>query len=503
LPESVDSLRRQAMLSQARGDFERAARGFRRLLDQHPHEPDDWYNLAWVLRRLGEFEEALAACDEALKREVVKPEEVHLNRAAILSTELNRDEDARSALQSALDCNPDYSPALLNLGNLLEEGGQRDEALACYRRLHEALPEADPIRLEALARMAHLDPPDSPDDPRLQSLEDAVEHADSDPVAGANLWLALARSYDRLGLHDQAFSAMRSGKRAAARQAPAGYRPPRQERLVDALIEAFPSSTGPAVAAVADEARPVFVCGMYRSGSTLVERVLGAHSGVVSGGELDLLPRLVMQQLQPFPQAVGNLTSEAAARLADAYRKGLRRQLPDAGSGRVVTDKRPPNFLFIGLIRRLFPDARVIHTVRNPLDTALSIYMHHLDPRLAPYACDLGSIGHYYLQYRRLMSHWQAAFPGLIHEVDYDELVADPEPVIRSMLEFLELDWEQACLDFHRSRAKIRTASYWQVRQPLYKSASGRWRHYENHLRALRQQLIDGGVPEAELAVGG
>lgn len=501
MPESVDSLRQRAMLNQARGDFERAAQGFRRLLDRHPHEPDDWYNLAWVLRRVGDFEGALDAYSEALERGVAQPEEVHLNRAAILSGDLNRDEEARDALQSALECNPEYSPALLNLGNLLEEGGQRSEALACYRRLQDTLPETDPMRLEALARMAHLDPPDSPDDPRLKLLEDAVEYADGDPVAGANLWLALARSHDRLGLHDQAFGAMQAGKRAAARQAP-GYRPGRQERLVDALIEAFPSSVGPAVAGVADEPRPVFVCGMYRSGSTLIERVLGAHSGVVSGGELDLLPRLVMQQLQPFPQAVGNLGPEAAGDLADAYRKGLRRQLPDAGRGRVVTDKRPPNFLFIGLIRRLFPDARVIHTVRNPLDTALSIYMHHLDPRLAPYACDLASIGHYYLQYRRLMAHWQAAFPGFIHTVSYDDLVTEPEHVVRSTLAFLGLDWERSCLEFHRSRSAVRTASYWQVRQPLYRNASGRWRHYRKHLQALRERLIEGGVPESELESG-
>ncbi|NEZ02757.1 tetratricopeptide repeat protein [Wenzhouxiangella sp. XN201] len=502
MPESVDSLRRQAMLSQARGDYERAALGFRRLVDQHPHEPDDWYNLAWVLRRLGHFEEALNAYDEALARGVAQPEEVHLNRAAILSSDLNRDDEARAALLSALDCNAAYSPARLNLGNLLEEAGQRDEALACYRRLQEDLPVSDPIRLEALARIAHLDPPEEADDPRLQALEAATDHADKDPVAKTNLYLALARSYDRLGLHDQAIAAMRSGKQATTGQAP-GYQPARQEHVVDALIKSFPASSAPLAGSAADTVGPVFVLGMYRSGSTLVEQVLGAHSRVISGGELDLLPRLVMQHLQPFPQAAANLDAKVAARLADAYHKGLHQHLPDLDSGQIVTDKRPPNFLFIGLIRRLFPDARVIHTVRNPLDTALSIYMHHLDPRMAPYACALDSIGHYYLQYRRLMSHWQAAFPGLIHEVRYDELVADPEPVIRSMLEFLELDWEKACLDFHRSRSAVRTASYWQVRQPLYKSASGRWRHYENHLRALRQQLIDGGVPEAELAVGG
>lgn len=501
MSESEEQLRQRAVSGLQRGDFAAAVRSYRHLLAGYSGQPDDWYNLAWSLRRTGSFEEALAAYDEALNRGIDQPEEVHLNRAAILSTHLNRDEEARVALEAALACNDRYCPARLNLGNLLEEAGQRDQALACYRRLQSDLPEADPIRLEALARVFHLDPVRSSQDARLLELESAAARRDLDPKLQANLLLALARSQDRLGLYDRAFAAMRAGKNAAAATAPA-YDPARQERLIDALIDTFPGSAESGVAADHDGPSLVFICGMYRSGSTLVERILGAHSRVVPGGELDLLPHLVAEHLQPFPKAAVKLDSSAAAGLADAYVDGLRRQLPSFAEHRVVTDKRPANFLLIGLMLRLFPNARIIHTVRNPLDTALSIYMQHLEPRIAPYAGDLGDIAHYYLQYRRLMTHWQSAFPGRILDVDYDALVSDPVPAVRSALEFIGLEWESACMDFHLSRSAVRTASYWQVRQPLYRHASGRWRHYRRYLEELRRRLIAGGVEDSELDRG-
>jgi hypothetical protein len=229
---------------------------------------------------------------------------------------------------------------------------------------------------------------------------------------------------------------------------------------------------------------PVFICGMFRSGSTLAEQILARHEAVVPGGELGLVPVLAAG-LNPYPEAAGAATPSTFAGLRSAYLAGLRRVHPGGG---LVTDKRPDNFLHIGLIKSLFPEARIVHTRRNPPDNLLSLYFLHLDPAMA-YAQDLGDAAHWFGQYRRLMAHWRRLYPDDIHDVDYDALVADPRPNIEALLDFCGLGWRDACLTFHEAGNAVRTASAAQVREPLYRRSSGRWRHYERHLGPMIEAL--------------
>ena len=175
----------------------------------------------------------------------------------------------------------------------------------------------------------------------------------------------------------------------------------------------------------------------------------------------------------------------AIAQWRQAYLDGLP-ALPS--ETRLVTDKRPDNFLHIGLIKTLFPNARIIHTRRNPLDNLLSLYFLHLDPGMA-YALDLDDAAHWYRENLRLMAHWKALYPDDIFDVDYDALVREPRPVIERLLDFCGLGWEDNVLNFHRGRSAVKTASVWQVRQPLHARSSGRWRNYERQLSG-RQELI-------------
>ena len=223
---------------------------------------------------------------------------------------------------------------------------------------------------------------------------------------------------------------------------------------------------------------------MFRSGSTLAEQILARHEAVTPGGELGLVPSIA-RELRPYPEAAASAPPEAVADLRAAYLQALRRVHPGGG---LVTDKRPDNFLHIGLIKRLFPEARIVHTVRNPLDNILSLYFLHLDPGMA-YAQDLGDAAHWYRQYRRLMAHWRKLYPDDIHDLDYDALVADPKPRIEALLDFCGLPWRDACLSFHEADNAVRTASAGQVREPLYRRSSGRWRHYERHLGGLIEAL--------------
>jgi hypothetical protein len=180
--------------------------------------------------------------------------------------------------------------------------------------------------------------------------------------------------------------------------------------------------------------------------------------------------------------------------MRQAYVDGIGALHPSAG---IVTDKRPDNFLHIGLIKAIFPAAKIIHTFRDPLDNILSLYFLHLDPSMA-YALDLEDAVHWYGQYRRLMSHWRKLYPADILDLNYDALVAEPEPVVRRILDFVGLKWEDGILDFHLADRAVKTASVWQVREPLYRRSSGRWRNYERHLASLREALDTVGANDLE-----
>lgn len=496
---ALDLALRHAQQLERQGRYPESIAAYRAVLARQPGLADAWYDLAWLLRQQGQFDDALAAYAHALAHGVREPEEVHLNRAVILTDHLHDHAAAARELQAALTCRPGYPPALLNLGNLREEQGHADAAIACYRELL-ALPESvsrdGQLRLEALSRLLHLCPAASSDDPLLVTVQRQADSTAAMPdTVRANLYFALGRAYDALGNYDQAIHCLHLANRWASRGGPA-YRPDASAQWTDSLIAATLQAL-PKVAPAAGsdgDIEPVFICGMFRSGSTLIEQVLGAHPQVAAAGELGFFPQLAAR-LAPYPAGLARLDDASANTLARQYCQHLARLIPaDRQSVRYVSDKRPDNFLLLGLIKRLFPRAKIIHTTRSPMDTGLSIYMHHLDQRVAPHSSDLAAIGHYYGQYRRLMQHNQRCWPADLHEINYDQFVLDPEPAVRALLNFLDLPWDSACLDFHLQRNAVKTASYWQVRRPLYRDASGRWLHYRRHLQPLLAALEHSGV---------
>ena len=459
----------------AAGRAEEAATAYRQLLALRPDLPDSWFNLALMERRSGRFEAALAAYAEAVRRGVSGPEEAWLNRGVIHADDLGRQDLALADLEAALAIRPDYLPALLNLGNLHEDMGRREAARDAYARALAVAPD-HPV---ALARSAGLARPAGPDDPVIQGLRSALDQTDLHPEDRAELGFALGKALDQVEAWDAAFAAYaaaNAASRAADPDAP-GYDRAAHEAFIDRLIAAFPAPAAPVAGA---DPAPVFICGMFRSGSTLAEQILAGHSRVTAGGELGLVPALA-RTVEPYPEA---LDAAAVVRLRGLYRDGLNAARPAAD---VITDKRPDNFLHIGLIKAMFPNARIVHTVRDPLDTILSNWFLHLDPSMA-HALDLEDLAHWHGQYRRLMAHWKTLYPDIL-DLDYDALVVDPRPVIEGLLAYLGLDWEEGVLDFHRADTGVRTASVWQVREPLYRRASGRWRHYERQLAAVRAGL--------------
>lgn len=491
------ALLHEAVRLERSGRLAEAQAAYERLLARFPELPDCWYNLARLQRNARQFDAALGSYQQALDRGVTRPEEVHLNRGVIYSDCLRQDDAAERELRAALSLNPSYIPALQNLANLKADLGQREEALTAYERILAI----DPGSYEALARYAEVKSVSDPDDPLIARMRDALARPRATPADKASLGFALGKILDACGAYDQAFDAYAAANQRSLESAgPRAviYDRRRQELLVDQLIAAFPSERPASAGTAMSSARPIFICGMFRSGSTLTEQVLAGHSRVTAGGELDFLPALVRSELTPFPARMAEISSRQLDDIGARYLAAVAKLFPGAQH---VSDKRPDNFLYIGLIKRLFPDARIIHTTRNPLDNCLSIFFLHLDHSMS-YALDLSDTAHYYRQYRRLMAHWKSHFGPDILDFDYDAFVRAPRPAVERLLAFCGLDWEERCLSFQRAGNAVKTASVWQVRESLYQRSSGRWQNYARHLDSLRASLGDALIEDVPAAPG-
>jgi tetratricopeptide (TPR) repeat protein len=496
----TQTLLRQAGEHHRQGRHAEAIDGFRQALALNADLPEAWDELAYVLKAEGRYAEAVEAFGQAIARGHPRAAEAHLNRAVLFADHLRRDAAAEAELRAALALRPRYLAAALNLGNLHEQRGAREEALACYRQIladtGDWSREDAQLRWVALARAAIIQPPKDREDPLLQRLHAAIADVGGEPLVRANLLYALGQAHDGLGDTDRAFEAFALANRNLLRRAGRRYDPVAAQQLTDALIGAFPARIEGSEYALSGPA-PLFVCGMFRSGSTLIEQVLAAHPQVVAGGEIDWLLRTATERLAPFPASMPALSAAQAGALAAEYHQHLAGLFPAAADARYITDKRPDNYLLIGFIKRLFPTARIVHTIRDPIDTGLSVFMQHLNLEVAAYAADLSDIGHHIGEYRRLMAHWKALYSDTIVDFDYDRFVAEPRATLTELLAFLGLPWDERCLAFHELRNTVKTASYWQVRQPLNTRGRGRWKRYRTHLEPLIQALRAAGVETA------
>lgn len=310
----------------------------------------------------------------------------------------------------------------------------------------------------------------------------------ADPALHANLHYAMGKALDDCGRHDEAFAEFAAANGLRTPPDPLHALTPIQNTL-----EAFPRGFsgwrgGPGPQA----ARPVFVLGLPRSGTTLTESLLGGHSAITAGDELTFMNQIASELGRDnvnegvYRDMVRKLDAPAVEALAQRYLAACR---PVAGTTPHFTDKLPHNFLNIGLIAMLFPDARIIHCRRHPLDNCFSLYSNSMSKFHNRYKTDLTRLGIYYRQYAQLMEHWKAALPGRIHDVFYEDLVVNTELGARQMIAFLGLEWEDGVMQRSGSQQSVRTLSGWQVRQPVYQTSKGKWRAYAGHLAPLAESV--------------
>ena len=405
---------------------------------------DAWDVLAEVEQDEGRFELALAAWDRAI--ELGSQPGSTLTAKANLLLDLGRIDEAARAFDRALAVAPEHGPALFGRASI-----------ASFRR-----ETVDAAPFETL-------------------LADGTVRSDSDRI---HLHFALGRSYLESDDPARAFPHFRAGN--AIRRATYTYDVADDESLLAAFAEALPAEAIARCGGAGDpDATPIFIVGMPRSGSSLLEQILAAHPQIHGAGELLQLKRLVVQEFAdqgPFPAAMADQTPDQFRALGRRYLEATTGLAP--GAKRVI-DKLPLNFYFAGLIHLMLPNARIIHIRRDPLDTCLSCHTT-LFREPVRYAHDQAELGRFYRAYQALMEHWRRVLPAArFTEVDYDDLVADPETQARRLLEFCGMPWDDACLRPEHSARPIRTAARLQARQPVYRSSVGRAGRYRDYLGPL------------------
>ncbi len=496
-----------------------AAAYYSRALTFNTTHADAASNLGRAYQAMGRYEEALTAFDRAL---AVQPDlvEALFGKASVL-IEFTRRPEAMTCLRRILQLQPDAVAAYTSLASILMTYGKPEEALEqcekalqiqpdnidaiavatrieqhagqvekAYRRLKPLIDSGVEQASIAIAFGEVCSSMNCPEE-AIGPLEKLLAGQHALPyVAQCSLHFGLGNLYAKVADHEKAFASYRAGN--ALRASVVKWDPEVNRSLVDSIIQAFSKAyleTAPR--ATLHSQKPVFVLGMPRSGTSLVEQVLASHPAVFGAGELPDIWRMVQNlpvrsTTDPgFPHNISALNPGLLDERAKYYLSLLDELSADAQR---VVDKMPGNFRYIGLIELLFPEARVIHCVRDPVDTCLSCYFQDFSGT-QPYSCDLEHLGLYHRNYQRLMAHWKETLSIPILDVSYEEMVNDQEAVSRRMIEFCGLDWDDSCLQFHRAERFVATASYDQVRRPIYSSSVRRWEKYKKHLGPLIDAL--------------
>lgn len=433
-------------------------------------------NLALVLGRTGRPAEALGLLDEVFAAE---PDGIsHWNLKAATLGRVGDFDGAIRLYEDVLERAPAQPRVWMSYGHMLKTVGRQGEGIAAYRRaiaLKPTLGEAwwSLANLKTLTFTAG----------DIESMRQAIASpgiADDDRF---HLGFALGKAMHDSGDFDSAFGHYSAAN--ALRRKHQLYRAGEIERLVDRCRESFTAEVFAKRSGGCDSADPIFIVGLPRSGSTLVEQILSSHSLVEGTSELPDIPALA-REMGGYPERLLELSE---AERHDLGRDYLRRAAVQRRTGKpLFVDKLPNNWLFVPMIRLILPNAKIVDARRHPLGCCLSNFRQHF-ARGQAFAYDLGDLGRYYRDYARLMAHVDRVVPGAVHRVFYERMVEDTENEVRSLLAYCGLEFESACLEFHKTERAVRTPSSEQVRRPIYRDSTAEWRCYDRHLGPLKRAL--------------
>jgi tetratricopeptide (TPR) repeat protein len=507
-----------------RKDLRKALATCQQLNRHHPDYAYGWYLASFLMNKVRHHADALKAIDRALQLSPLDKYHLHKVRCHFEANDIAGAIAAAAAIRDKAF----VDPALHNqLGSLLHRFGDHAGALQHYSRaidldgndaefhfnraaLLRYLGDAagaeagfdrtialKPDEFEAYNGRAHLRT-QTRDRNHIVQLQDVVARTRS-PAGLVHVHYALAKEQEDIGDFEGAFASLKRG--ADIKRRHMKYNVDTDLQIMAKIREVYGSGMFDGHVRGCESPDPIFILGMPRTGTTLVERILDSHSAVFSAGELNNfsleLMRLVRETVRPAPASrldfVAATTGLDFRALGEAYVRSVRPLRDDKPR---FIDKLPFNFLYAGLIHLAMPRARIVNLQRHPMDTCYAVYKQ-LFQDAYPFSYDLGELGQYYVAYHRLMQHWNEVMPGVVHTLQYEDVVADVEGETRRLLEYCGLPWEDQCLRFYQNTRASTTASALQVRQPVYDTSVGRWRHYARQLEALRAQLETAGIATA------
>ena len=514
-PEYAQAWNQLGIVQEAQGNHTHAITSFNKSIEINPKYTQSFINLGNIHRELGNQSEAEASYKKALKLD--KNNFITLNNIAnIYLSQCQYDKAERHYIR-AIKLNKNYFDAYYNLGATYQCKGDHKLAINYYKRAQKLSPENSQPQA-AIANsyekqgkydraLEHLTPliakniitPDIADtyskiclknkdyDKGISVISQCLATR-LNPIHEQTLRFCLGDLLDKKGSFHDAFKEYAT----ANTMRPYEYDKTKSKDFFNYIKHVF---------SVADNEQdyvsenlsntPIFIIGMPRSGTSLIEQILSSHSKVCGAGELpymgEIAEQLACKGNLTYPENIKQLTSKKLTELAGIYLTKLKQH----GDGsNYISDKMPHNFLYVGLIRRLFPYCKIIHCLRSPLDICISIYFHNFNNN-HPYSDSLDSLGHYYNQYRELMSFWHEQYPDLIIDVAYEDLISNTEVNIRRMLQHVGLEWQDNCLKYYENKRTVSTPSYAQVTQPLYTSSMERWLNYETHVDELKAAIDD------------
>ena len=475
-PFDAAAIRMLAELAARIGRWQDAENLLRRAVELAPGWTAAKANLALVLGRMGRPAEALDVLEDVF---AIEPEDAsHLNLKAATLGRLGDFDEAIGIYEQVLKQSPNQSKVWLSYGHMLKTVGRQAEGIDAYRKAIAIRPALG----EAWWSLANLKTVKfSADD--IEAMEQALLRPDLEEEDRFHVDFALGKAMHDAGRADEAFGHYATANALRLKSQP--YDAARMTRTVDQSIDLFTREAFAERAGGSDAPDPIFIVGMPRAGSTLVEQILASHSLVEGTSELPDLPALA-RKVGRYPDGVLALSADERRDLGAEYLK--RASVQRRTNRPIFIDKLPNNWLFVPFIQLILPNAKIIDARRHPLACCLSNFRQHF-ARGQTWSYDLEHLGDYYAQYVKLMAHVDAVLPGRVHRVIYEQMVDDTENEVRQLLDYCGLEFEPACLEFYKTERAVRTPSSEQVRRPIYRDATEEWRPYEKFLGPLKAAL--------------
>ena len=459
------------------GDLKGAVTSYHKALQINPDYAEAHYDLGNALRNLGKLEEAVTSYNKALQ---INPDhtEAHNNLGNVLK-DLRKPEEAVTSYNKALQINRDCAEAHYNLGNVLQNLGKPEEAVSSFTKALQIDPDYAKAHMSLSTAKKYHD-----DDPQTRQMLQLIRQPNLSDEERMHLNFALGKAHGDIGDYDKAFSYLSDGNRLRKEQLNYDISPARElfARILSVFSKDVPILNVARESTSTRDQQSIFVLGMPRSGTTLVEQIFASHSQVYGAGELDL-----------FGQSVNAIewgSIQLSSVQLQSIRKSYLSSLTKVGvSEPYVTDKTPFNFWWIGFIFAAIPETKIVHVKRDARATCWSNFNQYFSRDGIGFAYDLQDITEYYKMYVDLMAFWHEKFPGRIYDLNYEALTEDQEVETRKLLEYVGLNWEDQCREFHNNKRAVYTASHTQVRQKMYQGSSDEWRKYEKHLEPMVKAL--------------